>query len=300
MVTFTQLIVSGLLLGGIYALIALGFVIIYKASGVLNLAQGSLLMLGSYFCFATLVQWQLPLGFALLLAMVFAIVTGLLLERSCIRPLIGQPIVSAVMVTIALWAALDGLVLLIWGPVPEAYPEIFPLKVMRLGEIVFSQQLVLSFIIAMAAVILFALYFTYTRSGLSMRAVAEDHQAARGAGIKVAQILSLTWVIAAVIAAIGGFLLGSINGVNLNLSFLALKALPVVLLAGLESIPGAVVGGLIIGILEQLAGGYIDPLIAAQGILGGGVREIFPFVIMIVILLIRPYGLFGLRRIERV
>ncbi len=291
---FLQLIMSGILTGGIYALIALGFVVIYKATGVFNFAQGELVMVSAYICWALIVQFGVPLWISFLLTFAIAAGIGLTVERFALRPMIGQPLLAAMMITLALIAVLDGLVTVIWGSRQEVLPDFFPRQPLHLGSVMISQQLLMGFGIAVALFVAFVLFFQRTKIGLGMRATAEDHQVSMSLGIKVSSSFAMSWVIACIVAAVGGILLGSVNGVNMNLAFLGLKAFPVVILGGLDSIPGAIVAGLIVGVLEKLATGYIDPLV------GGGFAEIFPFIILLFVLMVRPYGLFGTKKIERI
>ena len=291
---FLQLIMSGILTGGIYALIALGFVVIYKATGVFNFAQGEIVMVSAYVCWALLVQFGLPLWISFALTFAFAASLGLVVERFALRPMIGQPLLAAMMITLALIAVLDGLVTVIWGSRQEVLPDFFPRVPLHLGSVMISQQLLMGFGIAVALFVAFVLFFQRSKIGLGMRATAEDHQVSMSLGIKVSSSFAMSWVIACIVAAVGGILLGSVNGVNMNLAFLGLKAFPVVILGGLDSIPGAIVAGLVVGVLEKLATGYIDPLV------GGGFAEIFPFIILLFVLLVRPYGLFGTKKIERI
>ena len=285
---------SGILTGGIYALIALGFVVIYKATGVFNFAQGEIVMVSAYICWALIVQFGVPLWISFLLTFAIAAGIGLTVERFALRPMIGQPLLAAMMITLALIAVLDGLVTVIWGSRQEVLPDFFPRQPLHLGSVMISQQLLMGFGIAVALFVAFVLFFQRTKIGLGMRATAEDHQVSMSLGIKVSSSFAMSWVIACIVAAVGGILLGSVNGVNMNLAFLGLKAFPVVILGGLDSIPGAIVAGLIVGVLEKLATGYIDPLV------GGGFAEIFPFIILLFVLMVRPYGLFGTKKIERI
>lgn len=294
MITFLQLILTGVMVGSIYSLVALGFVLIYKSSGIINVAQGQMLMVGAYVAWSLMVGLHLPVPVALLLTIVIAMLIGVLIERLALRPLIGQPILAIVMMTIALAAFLDGMTSLIWGANWQTFPDFIPRTPILIGELSLSPQHIFSFVLAMGLLAIFSVFFRFTRIGLAMRATAEDHQIAQSLGVSVERVFTLAWVIAAVVSALGGILLGSINGINLSLSFLGLKVLPVVLLGGLESIPGAIIAGPIIGVLENIASFYVDPLV------GGGVREVAPFVVLVLVLMIKPYGLFGLRRIERV
>lgn len=294
MTTFAQLVITGVLVGAIYAIIGLGFVLIYKASSVLNFAQGEFLLFSSFFLWQVLVPFHMPVLVAFLLTLVFATVLGLLVERLALRPLVGQPIISLLMMTLGLSALLRGVVMLIWGGRMQNYPPILPTQSLSIWGITISMLHIWGFITAVALMIMCVIFFRYHKMGLAMRASAEDHQVARSVGINIKNVFALSWVIASIVAAVGGFLLGSISGVSPLLSAMGLKVLTVVLFGGMESILGCAIAGPIVGVLENLAGGYVDPLV------GGGAKEVAPFVILILVLLVRPYGLFGLKRIERI
>jgi len=294
MAVFLQLLFSGIMTGGVYALVALGFVVVWKSTSVFNFAQGEILMVSAYICWALLVQVGLPLWLTFVITFMVAAALGLIVERFALRPMIGQPLLAAMMITLALIAVLDGLVTIIWGSRQEVLPDFFPREPLHLGSIMISQQLLVAFVIAIALFFAFVLFFQRSRYGLAMRATAEDHQVTRSMGIRVSTSFAIAWVVACIVAAVGGILLGSVNGVNMNLGFLGLKAFPVVILGGLDSIPGAIIAGLIVGVLEKLATGYIDPIV------GGGFAEIFPFIVLLIVLLVKPYGLFGQQRIERI
>ncbi len=290
MTTFIQYFSTGLLVGGIYALIALGLVLIYKSSSVFNFAQGDLVMLGGFVMWTLLSEYNLPLWVALPIALAVAWVAGLLVERLALRPLIGQPILSMVMITLALSYFLKGFCILLWSANRKIFPELIPTTPIMMGDVILSQQLLWSFGVSLAAFAILAVFFQRSRSGLLMRSTAEDHQVAQSMGISVKHIFALTWSIAAMVATLGGLLLGSINGVDPTLGIIGMKAFPAVLVGGLDSVPGALVGGLIVGIVEGLTAGFIDPALA----------EIAPFIVLLLILVIKPDGLFGLKRIERV
>ncbi len=294
MTFFLQLLLTGLMVGMVYAVVALGFVLIFKASSVLNFAQGEFLLFSAYFLWTLLIPLHLPVWLAFLILLVFAAVLGLLVERLTLRPMIGQPLVAVIMMTLGLMALIRGIVQLLWGGVARDFPQVLPIEPVSLGGITLSQQYIWSFIIAVAMFIFFYVFFQRTKQGLAMRATAADQQVAQAMGISVKRVLAMSWIISMVVAAIGGFLLGTINGVTPFLGVVGLKVLPVVLMGGMESIGGAAIAGPLIGILESLAGGYINPII------GGGVNDIAPFFVIIIVLLIRPYGLFGLKRIERI
>lgn len=300
-----QFFATGLLQGGVYALVALGLVLVYKSSGVFNFAQGHLLTMGAFVSWWLIVEAGLPIWAGLLLALGAAVILGILIERLALRPLIGQPILSAIMVTLALAQLMQGLVILIWGPEQRAYPQLFPLEPFRLPEItvgeqvirvVLKQNLVWSFVVAIAGVAAFALFFRLTDAGLAMRAAAEDHSLAQSTGLRVRRIFAVAWAIAAVVATGGGVLLATVTGIDPGLSVVGLKAFPAVLFGGLESIPGAIVGGLTVGVIESLVQGLPgDASIRALGL-----GQIAPYAVMLLVLLFRPQGLFGLKRIERI
>jgi branched-chain amino acid transport system permease protein len=291
---FLQLLVQGLAVGSVYSLVALGFVLIYKASGVINFAQGELLMLGAYACLAFMVQAQLPFWVALGLTILVMALVALILERLVLRPLIGEPVISIIMATIGLAAVFKAATAAAWGTQLKSFPAIFPDVPVKLGEIVISQVYIWTFCTAMLLMVAFGLFFKFTRLGIAMRATANSHQVALSMGISVKAIFALSWAISAVVSAIGGVLIGSINGVNITFSDFGLKVFPAVILGGLDSIPGAVIGGLVVGILENLSGGYLSQ------VFGGGVKEVAPFVFLVLILMVKPYGLFGTEEIERV
>ena len=291
---FLQIIITGIATGGVYGLIALGFVLIFKATGILNLATGAFMTLGAYICLTVLSQLGAPFWLAFLCTLGFAIMLGIVLERIILRPLIGEPIISVVMVTIGLSSILQGLTHLIWSPDFRSFPEIFPPEPLDLGIAIVPSGLMWGFIFAAVGTIIFILIFKLTRTGVAMRATASDQQAALSMGISVRWVFALSWSYGAVAAVIGGIVIGNISGISIYLGDIGLKVLAVIILGGLDSIGGAILGGLIIGVLENLAGLYLDP------IFGGGVKDVAPFFILVLIIMIRPYGLFGKKIIERV
>ena len=245
---FLQLIASGITVGGIYALIALGFVLIYKATSIINFATGEFMMVGAYFCLTLLIHPQFPFLLCFFLTLGFAVLLGILAERLVLRPLIGEPIISVIMVTIGLSSILKGLVQVIWGPEEKGFPSVFPQTLLKIGPVVISPNYLWGFLIAILCVVIFAAFFKYSRSGVAMRATACDQQVALSMGISVKKILALSWSLGAMAAAIGGMVIGSIAGINLQLGLIGLKIIPVVILGGLDSIGGAILGGFIRGI----------------------------------------------------
>jgi branched-chain amino acid transport system permease protein len=289
-----QVIITGFATGGLYGLIALGFVLIYKATSVLNLAMGEFMTLGAFICFTVLTQIKVPFSLALLLTLAAAVILGILVERLILRPLIGEPIISVIMITIGLGVILRGLMYMVWTPTFRNFPEIFPPEPLDLNFAVVPSGLLWGFVFAIIATIAFLLIFKFSRTGVAMRAVASDQQAALSMGISVRWVFAVAWCFGAMAAVIGGIVIGNISGISVYMGDIGLKVLAVIILGGLDSIGGAVLAGFIIGILENLTGLYIDPLV------GGGAKDVAPFFILVFILMIRPYGLFGKQLIERV
>jgi branched-chain amino acid transport system permease protein len=287
---FLNLTVYGLSEGAILSLAALGFVLIYKATSVINFAQGEFLLIGGYTVYAAFVVFQLPLVLAVLVGVAFAVVLGVLIERFVLRPLVGESAISVIMVTIGLAALLRAVVQLIFGTRPVAQPPILPATTITLGGMSIPLSRVLVIVIAGLVLTAFTIFFRRSRHGIAMRAVADDQQAALTMGISVRRIFALAWVLAALSALVGGVLLGDITSVSGNLANFGLLVFPVVILGGLDSVPGTIVGGVVIGLTAQYVSGYWDP----------GLAQIAPYLLLIAILMVRPYGLFGETRIERV
>jgi len=291
-----QLVVTGLAQGMIYALIAIGFVIILKCSQAFNIAQGQFVMIGGYLGYTFLVTFHLPVWASLLAAIAVAIIMGLVIERLTLRPLVGQPVLAVVMMTIALGTVLDGLATLIWGAEYKTYHGVLPTITLKVGEISIAPETLIGVMVSIAVVAILMLFFRYTKSGLAMMATAEDERVVQSAGIRVTTVYALSWIIACITGVISGILLGGVSGAMVSMSEVGLKAFAVVLLGGVNSIGGAIVAGIILGVLENVAAGYLDPLLPT----GGGLANVFPFIVMIIVLIFRPYGLFGLQRIERI
>ncbi|QBX56597.1 branched-chain amino acid ABC transporter permease [Nocardioides seonyuensis] len=287
---FLNLTIYGLSEGAILALAALGFVLIYKSTSVINFAQGEFLLIGGYTVYAAFVVFKLPLVLAVVVGLVFAVVMGLLIERFVLRPLVGESAISVIMVTIGLAAFLRAVVQMIFGTRPVSQPALLPrTPVEVLGTTIPLNRIL---VIAIAGVVLtaFTLFFRRSRHGIAMRAVADDQQAALTMGISVRKIFAMAWALAAVSALVAGVLLGDITSVSGNLVSFGLLVFPVVILGGLDSVPGTIVGGLVIGLTAQYVSGYWDP----------GLAQIVPYLVLIAILMVRPYGIFGETRIERV
>jgi len=293
---FLQLVISGLVIGSIYSAVALGFVIIYKATRVVNFAQGELLMVGAYVCFAFLVQMHVPFWGALLLTILFGMILALFVERLILRPMIGEPIISIIMVTIGLSLVFRSLVSAIWGTEILVYePKLFPQEMIEIAGLPISLEFVYCFVLSLFLLAVFSAFFKYSRAGIAMRATAFNQQVAQSMGISVKHIFALSWVISAVVSGIGGVLIGNINGINSSLYHFGLKVFPATILGGLDSILGAAVGGMIIGILENLSDGFCKTYLDLSG-----VKEVAPYIFLVIILMIKPYGLFGTKEIERV
>lgn len=282
------------MVGGIYALVALGWVIIYKCSGVLNLAMGELTIIGAYVSL-TFYQMGVPFVFAVVISLIIGLVLGILTERVFLDRLIGEPILTVIMVTVGLSFFFRGMVEFIWGTDTRVFtPPVFPLKPVKIGFLVIGSVYLWSFVTAIVLLLILVGFFQYTRWGLAMQATADDEMAAISLGVSARFVYAAAWAIAFMAAGVGGSLLGNINGLNISVSYLGLLVLPAVVLGGLNSVPGAIVGGLAIGVLQNFAGAYLDQYFP------GGVKQIFPFVFMAVFLLFKPYGLWGWERIERV
>ena len=292
---FLQFLVTGIMLGGVYGLVALGLVIIYKSSGVLNLGHGGFLLVLSFLAWTFADGMGLPMWLSIIFVLIVSIGLGIFIERIILRPLTGQPILATIIVTLAVGFFLDGMTIIAWGGNIVSYEKFLPREPFTWGPMIISQSYVWSFVAVIGLFILLYLFFHYTKHGLAMQMVSEDHQVARSLGINVRTVFAQTWVFAIMIAAISGILYGALHNIAMeNMDIGVVKAIPVVLLGGLNSLPGALVGGVIIGVAEMVGAGYIDPLV------GGGFKDVVPLLVMLIILIVKPYGLFGWVRIERI
>ena len=287
---FWMLLISGAMNGAVYGLVALGFVLIYKSSSVLNFSQGYMVLVGAYLFWFFRASRGLNLVVALLLALGFGFLVGVLIERLTLRRLIGQPLISMITVTIFLSLVLQGLVSVVWGTYPLQHVTVFPDSTLRIGKVVVTTQSLFAFGLALGSAAALIAFFRYTRIGLAMRGVAEGHQIMQSMGISVRRILNISWGLAGIAATIGGILLGGTLGFQLGLSHIGLLAIPAAFIGGLESPEGAILGGLLIGLSESIVSGY----------LGNAAGVPAAFVILIATMLFKPYGFFGLERIERV
>ena len=290
---FTLLLLSnGLLIGLMYALIALGFVLVYKATDAINFAQGEFVMFAGIIAAVA----AAPLGFWPAAAIALAAMIGFsfALERVVLRPLIGRPIVAVIMATIGLAAILRGVGPLAFGAGTRSLPIPVSDDPIYLGPVMLPPIQIVGATVSLAFLAAFTWFFLKSRMGIAMRAVADSQQVAMAMGINVQRYFALAWALAGIVSALGGLVWGGLLGVDNQLALVGLKVFPVVILGGLDSVIGAVVGGLIVGVVENLAAGYLDPYV------GGGTKDFAPYVLMIAMLMIRPYGIFGRRRIERV
>jgi branched-chain amino acid transport system permease protein len=295
---FIEVLLGGLLSGVMYALVAIGFVLIYKASGVFNFAQGAMVFFAALTCVGIVDKFGVSLWIAIPLTILVMIALALAIERVVLRPLVNQPEITLFMATIGLAFFIEGLAQLLWGsqvrkldlPIEDVPNE----YLMEHFNILVSQFDMTAAVVCAVLVVALALLFTKTRVGRALRAVADDHQAALAVGIPLQRIWVVVWSVAGLVALVAGLLWGARNGVQFALTFIALKALPVLILGGFTSVPGAIVGGLIIGASEKLAEVYIGPMV------GGGIEGWFPYVLALLFLLVRPEGLFGEKIIRRI
>ena len=284
-----QLTVYGLANGAVLALAALGFVLIYKATSVINFAQGELLLIGAYLFYTAFVLFRLPLAVAAVAGVAAAALLGVAIERLVLRPLVGEDPIAVIMVTIGLAAVLKAAVTMVYGTTPREMPKILPAGTITLAGATVPVDRLVAVVVAAVVLTGFSVFFRRSRHGIAMRAVADDQQAALVQGISVRRIFALAWALAAVSALIAGVLLADIAEVSQNLASFGLVVFPVVILGGLDSVAGTIVGGVVIGLVSQYAEG-----------LSAGTSQVVPYVALVLILLLRPYGLFGQPRIERV
>lgn len=310
-----QQLVNGLMYGGTLALIALGIVLIYKSSEVFNFAHGHLVMLGAYLTwwFAGGAEdgselFNLPLGAAIIAAVLISVALGFLIERLTLRPMTGQPLLAIILMTLGLSQILEGLTNLLFGVTPKGnfpapfapndafnivVPPVDGTSIVFLDRIQIGHARLATFVVALLAAAAFILFFQYTKTGLAMRATSENHELARSLGIKVPRIFALSWAIAGIVATLGGVLLATLSGVSINLSTVALFAFPAILLGGLESFSGAIIGGMLVGLAAEMVKASTVAEIR-------NASEIAPYILLLIFLVLRPEGLFGRHRIERI
>ncbi len=291
---FGLLMSNGILIGLMYSLIALGFVLVYKATDAINFAQGEFVMIAGFLVAVALGLYGAPLWLAVGVGLAAMIGFGFGLERVVLRRLIGRPVVAVIMATIGLSAVLRGFGPLVWGAQTRPLPLPISDEPIVWGPLFVPPIQLLGAVVSLVFLAGFGWFFLKSRKGIAMRAVADNQQVAMAMGINVERYFGLAWAMAGVVSALGGIVWGSLLGVDVHLALVGFKVFPVVILGGLDSIPGAIIGGLIVGLVENVAAGYIDPWV------GGGTKDFAPYVLMIVALMVRPYGIFGQPTIERV
>jgi branched-chain amino acid transport system permease protein len=290
-----QLLVNGLIVGALYGVVAMCFVLIYKASQVVNFAQGEFVLIGAWACWWLVATMNLPFWLAFPVCLIFMALLGVLVQVIVLRPLIGEPVISIVMVTIGLSIFFQALLKWMFGVFVQPFPQVFATKSVQILGLNVESAYLMSLAISLVIMAGFAYFFKYSRMGLAMRATAFDQQAAQSMGVSVKQVFAISWAISSVVSALAGVVVGLVSGVSASVATVGVKVFPAVIVGGLESIIGGVVGGLIIGLLEGLAQ-YID----SEYLHFGNLITIAPFYAMLIILLIKPYGLFGNKTIERV
>lgn len=289
-----ELCTNGILTGLMYSLVAVGFVLIYKSTDALNFAQGEFCMIAAIIIASLMVLYGFPLIVAIGVSLAFMLGLGLALERVVLRRMIGQPVHSVIMATLGLALVFRGLGPLLFGA--ETRPINLPVEQAPIvwGPFFVSPIDLLGATISIIFLAVFGWFFLKSRKGVAMRAVADNQQVAMAMGIDVERYFALAWAMAGAVSALGGIVWGGMLGVDVHLALVGLKVFPVVILGGLDSMAGAVVGGLIVGVVENVAAGYVDPYV------GGGTKDFAPYLLMILMLMFRPYGIFGKRTIERI
>lgn len=289
------LMVNGVIIGTLYGVVAMSFVLIYKASQVVNFAQGEFLLIGAWVCWWILTDLELPFVVSFLMTLAFMVAFGILLQVVVLRPMIGEPTIAVIMVTIGLSLTFQALMKWIFGVSAQPFPRIFETEVVTVLGLRVQTVYIVSMVVSVAIMIGFGLFFKYSRMGLAMRATAYDQQAAQSMGVSVKQVFAMAWAISALVSAVAGVVVGVVNGVSSALSLFGIKVFPAVILGGLDSVIGAVIGGLIVGLLENFAH-YLD----VEFLGWGNMISVAPFYALIIILMIKPYGLFGTKDIERI
>ena len=291
---FIQLTVTGLAWGSVYACIALGFVLIFKSTDIFNFAQPELMMFGAYIAFTLITTLKLPFVLGFFCTLILMILIGSLLEMMVVRPMVGEPVLAVIMVTLGLANVLKGLTGLFWGYEELQFPSPFPQEPLIIFGAAINQAEIYTIVATAILLVIFFLFFKYSGAGISMRATAEDTRTAFLMGINVKGVFTASWAIASLVATIAGVFLASFTFLEPIMGHVGLKALPAMILGGMDSVHGAIIGGLIIGVTENLAGFYLEDY------LGSGINEITAYVIVLIVMMIRPYGLFGTKEIERV
>lgn len=290
-----QLMLNGVIVGALYGVVAMSFVLIYKASQVVNFAQGEFLLVGAWACWWLLTTWQLPFWLGFLVTLAFMTAFGILLQIIVLRPLIGEPVISVIMATVGLSIFFQALMKWMFGVFAQPFPAVFTIDRVSLFGLQVQSVYLLSLAISAVIMLGFWWFFSYSKHGLAMRATAFDQQVAQSLGVSVPKVFAMSWAISAVVSSVAGVVVGVVNGVSSGLSFYGIKVFPAVILGGLDSVVGAMLGGVIVGVLENLAQ-YVD----AEWLNWGNMINIAPFYALVIILMIKPYGLFGTKNIERV
>lgn len=290
-----QLLVNGLIVGALYGVVAMCFVLIYKATQVVNFAQGEFLLVGAWVCWWVMTDLGLPFWVGFPATLIFMLIFGVLIQVVVLRPLIGEPIISIIMVTVGLSIFFQALMRWLFGVFVKPYPQIFETERVNIFGLDVEPVYIMSLIISILIMLGFAWFFKFSRMGLAMRATAFDQQVAQSMGVSIKQVFAISWAISAMVSALAGVVVGIVNGVSSIISLFGIKVFPAVIVGGLDSVIGSIIGGLIIGVLENLAQ-FVD----SEFLNWGNMYTIAPFYVLIIILMVKPYGLFGTKDIERV
>ena len=290
-----QLLINGLVVGTLYGVVAMSFVLIYKATQVVNFAQGELLLIGAWVCWVMLTKYQVPFYVGMPITLVFMFLFGIAIQIVILRPMIGEPIISVIMVTIAMSMAFQALLKWIFGVNLQPFPQIFTTQTVTVLGLRIQTVYIMSLVVSLAMMGGMAWFFRVSKYGLAMRATAFNQQVAQSHGISVKSVFAMAWAISATVSAVAGVVVAVVNGVSFGLAGYGIKVFPAAILGGLDSVGGAVIGGIIIGVLENVAH-FVD----SEYLHWGNLFEIAPFYVLIIVLMIKPYGLFGTKDIERV
>lgn len=290
-----QLLINGVIVGMLYGIVAMCFVLIYKSTQVVNFAQGEFVVLGAWVCWALVMQMQLPFVLAFFFSLVFMMAFGIIVQIVLLRPLVGEPVISVIMATIGLSIFMQSLMNWVFGNNAERFPDVFGAGTIAIGGLNVEKAYLMSLVLSLVVMGAFFWFFRYSRWGLAMRATAYNQQVAQSLGISVSKVFAMAWAISAVVSGIAGVVIGLVSAVSNSLAFIGIKVFPAVIVGGLDSIVGAIIGGLVIGVLENLAE-FVD----GQYLQFGNMYTVAPFYVLIIILMIRPYGLFGTPDIERI
>ena len=291
---FVQLMINGLIVGSLYGVVAMRFVLVYKSTQVVNFSQGEFLLVGAWTCLSLLTYFELPFWLGFLVTLAFMTVFGILLQAIVLRPLIGESVISVVMVTVGLAIFFQAALNMIFGSFAKPFPQVFSRETLQIFGLHIETAYLMSIVPSVIIMVAFYIFFKRSRWGLAMRATAYDQQVAQSLGISVKNVFAMAWAISAVVSGVAGIVLGMVNTVSNSLAFIGIKVFPAAIVGGLDSIVGAVIGGLIIGVLENMAE-FVD----GQFLHFGNLYAIAPFYILIIFLMVKPYGLFGTKDIER-